>query len=294
MICKNCGTNNIDGTNFCIKCGSSLKTIQPEPIMANSNQSINMAQTAGTNVIGAVAGMPNQGMQPTFEQQPMNNQQPVNNGAAINAEPLNYFKFMVAMFLKPFSSFKKEEEKLTNPSTSLIFSVIIAVIMVLVSIIKTILNVVIVKSYSSKTSLEFERLKYIKWGELIGRNLLIYVGIIVAIALVYYILSLVFKKNSNFIKLLSISASAQIPFIVLSMIVSPLLGYIWNPLSLIAMVLGVFYTIIIMYELINDDLNFEGDMKIYFNMICWGILVVSGYYALLKMYVGASVFSLIG
>ena len=98
-----------------------------------------------------------------------------------------------------------------------------------------------------------------------------------------------FKKSSSFIKLLSISASAQIPYIVLSMIVSPLLGKIWFPLSMISMVSGAIYTLVIMYELINDDLKFEGDTKVYFNLICLGILAVAGYYAFSKILVSSSI-----
>lgn len=280
MTCPNCGANNIDGSSFCIKCGSNLKEIQQTTPLNSTpiqnQQTVNIEQ-----------------QQPIYNQQQNNIQQPINNVQTANVSnaPLNYLMYIIAVLLKPFKCFKEEETKLCNTKTSLILSSIIAGVMMLINLVTSMISVVFVKTmdYSTfkyKTSVDFSRLKDLDWLSLIGKNLLIYAGVIVAIALVYYIVSLIFKKSSNFIKMLSISATSLIPYIVLGMIVSPLIGKIWAPLSIFAMVIGAVYSILIFINLMNDDLVFDNvDMKIYFHLICLSILGSAGYYLYMKLMV---------
>ena len=220
-----------------------------------------------------------------YYQQPSNPQQ---NNNVSNA-PFNYLMYIVAILLKPFECFKEEESKLCNTKTSFIFSAIIAGAMMLITLVKSMIAVVVTKSmdYSTlkyKTNIDFSKLKDLDWFSLIGKNFLIFAGIIVSIALVYYIVSLMFKKSTNFIKVLSISATSLIPYIVLGMIASPLVGKIWAPLSMIAVVIGVVYSMLIFINLMNADLAFDSvDIKIYFHLICLSILGIAGYYLGMKL-----------
>ena len=223
MTCPNCGANNIDGSSFCIKCGTNLKDVQV-------NINVNNAPMQSEQPMNNQQEQPVQ--RPVYNNQLQNNyQQPMNNQNNVNVSnaPLNYLMYIVAILLKPFKCFKEEEAKLCNTKTSLIFSSIIAGAMMLITLFKAMIAVVFTKTmdYSTfkyKTSVDFSRLKDLDWLSLIGKNLLIFAGVIVAIALVYYIVSLIFKKSTNFIKMLSISATSLIPYIVLGMIVSPLIG----------------------------------------------------------------------
>lgn len=287
MTCPNCGANNIDGSSFCIKCGTNLKDVQV-------NINVNNAPIQSEQPMNNQQEQPVQ--RPIYNNQPQNNyQQPMNNQNNVNVSnaPLNYLMYIVAILLKPFKCFKEEEAKLRNTKTSLIFSSIIAGAMMLITLFKAMIAVVFTKTmdYSTfkyKTSVDFSRLKDLDWLSLIGKNLLIFAGVIVAIALVYYIVSLIFKKSTNFIKMLSISATSLIPYIVLGMIVSPLIGKIWAPLSIFAMIIGVVYSLLIFINLINDDLVFDSvDSKIYFHLICLSILGSAGYYLFMKLMVSS-------
>lgn len=287
MTCPNCGANNIDGSSFCIKCGTNLKDVQV-------NINVNNAPIQSEQPMNNQQEQPVQ--RPVYNNQPQNNyKQPMNNQNNVNVSnaPLNYLMYIVAILLKPFKCFKEEEAKLRNTKTSLIFSSIIAGAMMLITLFKAMIAVVFTKTmdYSTfkyKTSVDFSRLKDLDWLSLIGKNLLIFAGVIVSIALVYYIVSLIFKKSTNFIKMLSISATSLIPYIVLGMIVSPLIGKIWAPLSIFAMIIGVVYSLLIFINLINDDLVFDSvDSKIYFHLICLSILGSAGYYLFMKLMVSS-------
>lgn len=276
MICPKCGANNMDGSGFCIKCGTNLKDIQPQQTYFHNEAP---TQNAQVNVQA----------QPVYYQQPV--EQPSNHQQSGNVSnaPLNYLMYIVAILLKPFECFKEEESKLCNTKTSFIFSAIIAGAMMPITLVKSMIAVVVTKSmdYSTfkyKTNIDFSKLKDLDWLSLIGKNFLIFAGIIVAIALVYYIVSLMFKKSTNFIKVLSISATSLIPYIVLGMIASPLVGKIWAPLSMIAVIVGVVYSLLIFINLMNEDLAFDSvDIKIYFHLICLSILGSAGYYLGMKL-----------
>ncbi len=290
MNCPNCGAENISGSTFCIKCGANLKELQS---MNNNVNNVPMnEQVAQPNF---VESQNPQIPQPIYNQSQNNNQQPIQQpvNQQNNNTALNYVTYMISALLKPFKNFKTEEAKLCDTKISLILSAIIASLMMLITLVKSMISVIFVKSldYSTfeyKTSVDFSRLKDLNWLSLIGKNLLIFAGVIAAIALVYYIVSLIFKKSANFIKLLSISATSLIPYIALGMIVSPLIGKIWAPLSIFAMVIGIVYSLLIFMNLIDADLSFDSiDLKIYFHLICLSILGSAGYYLYMKLMVSS-------
>ena len=289
MICPNCNAENMYGSKYCIKCGNILETVNPmngqasninnqmisansniqpsQPISANSNIQLNQPMSANSNI------QPNQSI--------INNPQQMTSTSNIK---LNYLKYIVGILFKPFKQFKEEENKFYDTKTAIIFSLIVSGIMMLIELVTSMISAIFVKTmdysvFQYKTTIEFSNLKNLDYLSLIGKNLLIYAGIIIVIALVYYLAGLVLKKTVNFIKLLSISATSILPYIVLGMIVSPLIGKIWLPLSIVAMVIGIVYSIIIFLNLINDEFKFDNvDTKIYFYVICFSILGVAGYY----------------
>lgn len=299
MTCPKCNIENKSGSKFCIKCGTPLEIDSSTnielstPTNLNNETVLNEQSFTSTNLNnGAVSNEPP--VHPNIPQ----SEQPINyatNNARtteVSNAPLNYLMYIVAVLLKPFKCFKEEESKLCNTKTSLIFSSIVAGAMMLINLISSMISAIFVKTmdYSTfqyKTTMEFSNLKNLDYLSLIGKNLLIYAGVIVAIALVYYLAGLVFKKSVNFIKMLSISATSILPYVVLGMIVSPLIGKIWAPLSIVAMVVGAVYSILIFFNLINEELHFDNvDTKIYFHLICFSILGVAGYYLYINLLMG--------
>ncbi len=271
MNCPKCGAENMNGSTFCIKCGTNLQELQSMNHVVN-NAPMN-EQVAQSTFVGS---------------QNQTTQQPNN---PVSTASLNYFMYIIAILLKPFKCFQEEETKLNNPKTSVILALVVSVVMTIINMVKTILTTVRVSSYSwtegHTSSWQWDNLQNIKWLELIGKNFLIYVCIIFAITLVFYLGGLVAKKQLSFIKSLSIAATSVIPAVFGIMILSPLGGMIWSPLSIVFMVVGAVYTLIILYELMNSELKLEKDAKIYFNLICFGILAVAGYYAYMKLFMSS-------
>ncbi len=268
MNCPNCGTVNQSGSTFCINCGTKLQEAQANNNIASNEKNISNIQ--------------NQNIQQTVSQ-------PISNTS--NTVSLNYLKYMVASFLKPMDNFLEEAANLEDTKTSVILALIVTVIMTLINIVKTILTTVRVTNYSFSgglgSSWQWDNLKNIQWLGLIGKSFLIYICIIGAIALMFYIGSLVVKKELSFVKSLSIASTSLIPSIVGIMILSPLGGLIWSPLSVVFMIVGAIYTLIVLYELMNNELDLDGDIKIYFNLICFGVLIVIGYFVYMKLIISS-------
>ncbi len=289
MNCPNCGAENINGSSFCIKCGANLKEMQPTTNNIN-NAPLNNQISQST--------IQNQNIQQPMNNQPMQHQtpQPINSvqtaqPVSVNTTPLNYLMYLIAILIKPFQCFKEEESKLSNGKTSIILTLIVTVVMILSNLIKTIVSTVRVASYNWTDgytySWQWDNLKNIKWLEVIGKNFLIYAGIILAITIVFYFGSLVVKKQLSFIKSLSISATSVIPAVCGAMILAPILGMVWSPLSIVFTIIGLVYSLIILYEIMNNELNLEKDKKIYFNLICFGILIIAGYYAYMRLFMSS-------
>lgn len=265
MICPNCGTENMDSSKFCVGCGKNL---------VSSSSEIN-----------------------TFEQSnPINNQsQNYTNNAYnnysvnVNNEKMQYIFVIIAVILKPFTAFKEEIEKFSSLKNSIIMSLIMSVLATLVVLIQTMFNAVREVSYfSSDTTWNFDNLKDLDYVQIIGRNFLVYLGIIVAIATIYYIASLIAKKQTNFSKLLGISATSISPFILCSLIISPLVSLIYAPLSIIISIIGGVYTIVIIYEMMNSEIALEGNAKFYLNLICLSLLAISVYFLYTRVFMSTT------
>lgn len=304
MTCSKCGAENISGSSFCIKCGNDLRLQTPNqidntiqmPNLQNQNVSEQSIQPNNLNYTQQI-NVQQQGEINNIQQSGVNNiQQPTYqtyNQGTNNVASLNYFMYIIAVLLKPFKSFKEEETKLVNTKNSFILSLIISGAATLITIIKTIYSTIRVQTFDWNTFKytkvwQWSNLKNVKWLEVVGKNFLIYAGIILAIAIIYYLGSLVVKKQISFIKMLSISATAVIPAIISAMILSPLGAKIWAPLSIAFTVIGLIYSILILYELMNDELRLDENIKIYFNLICISILGIAGYYLIMKMFFTAA------
>lgn len=276
MICNQCNTENAEGSKFCIKCGNNLQqqtmyqqqvvnnTVQPtmnmqEPSMINNTQPVN-------NING------NQ----------MNNSQVVQNITTTSA-PLNIIAFMIGAFIKPIRCFKEETSKLNNPKNSIIMGIIVTIASVVFSLLNKVMSLVVVKDYyNDKTTWQWSNLENFEWFKVIGKDLLFFGGIIFGVALLFYLASLIIKKDTNYMKMVAITSIAILPAILGNLVLGPLLGQLWDKFAIAIPMLGNIYMLILMYELVNEEVKLEGDAKIYFNLICFGILIIALYFINLK------------
>lgn len=310
MICPNCNFQNIDGTKFCVKCGTQFNNSagltnnqnfvqlgqQPINNMASNLEPVNNITNNVNLTDNNISSIQNIGV--TTQNATLYHSPNTTNDASstlpnIKMSILEYFFILLAVILKPFTAFKEELHKFDKFKNSAILSLIVVVFATGINLIKTMYRTVRVttfnwSSYSNETSWQWENLKNIKYIKEIGMNLLLYLGIILAITCVYYIASLIVKKQVNFSRLLGISTICVVPIILCTMIISPLLTMIYAPLGIGITIIGGVYSFIILYETINNEILLDGNIKYYFNLVCLSILIIAGYYLYMKLFLSSA------
>lgn len=295
MICPNCGAQNIDGSNFCIKCGKPIENTNP---VINNNENVFNStapveptgmQSKVQNTVQHQTGVPN--TEAVVEQHQTTPTVTVPDtgsiGATQHTSTTNAFVSMFKVIKKPFTAMKEELPKFNNIKKSAVLAIIVTLIATIASLIQTMFNSVRVVDYNffsgkSTTTWVWDNLKDIEYIKVIGQNLLLFLGIIVAIAFVYYIGSLIIKKQPNFGRMLGIAAMGIVPLYISALILAPILNLIWTPLGMVVTVMGGVYSLLMIYETMNDEVALEGNVKYYFNLVCLSILLTSVYYVYIE------------
>ncbi len=282
MICPKCGHESINGSKFCVKCGYNFQeqpatvNIDPQPVEIQPMNNGGVAPSMPNMNMGANA-MPN-GESVAKTAAP-------NNSASVSF--MAYFYMIIAVILKPFTAFKEESEKLKDFKNSAIIAGIVTVVCTLISVIKTVWSVVRVQTYNDDFKLvkvwAWDNLKNVNFLKVVGKYLLVYVGIMLAIACVYYVAGLIVKKQPNFAKFLGICALGVVPAYLGMIVLSPIVSLMSDKLGLVVAVVGFVYSFTIIYEGINNELQLEGNVKFYLNAACLAILIIVGGYAAYKM-----------
>lgn len=297
MNCSNCGHINLVGATFCIKCGTKLNSVinhniinarDNKTIQNNSNLNVQMSSSSQINNDLDVVSNVSQNLQVNLDNQNEFNTNVQNNQINNVIEMvLNYFKYIISFLIKPFSTFQNEENKLAVVKNSLILSGIIAILMMILNLIGSMISSAFAKDFYGDINFDLGNLGDLNYLSLIFKNLLIYIAFITGVALVYYLVGMLFKKKSNYFKLLTISASSLIPF-ALSMLILPVLNIIWEILSVIVTIITLVYSLIIFVNLMLKEFSFENkDINIYFQSICLVIVITSLYFIMIRVLVSS-------
>lgn len=200
----------------------------------------------------------------------------------------DYFSVIKAIILKPFTGLKDEINKISNILSAGILALIIAALATILTLIKTIITTVRVTSiWNDETSWVWDNISNINFVKAIGLNFIIFLGLIAAVAFVYYIGSLILKKQADFPKLLGIAVTTTLPVIICYTLISPILGMIWGLLGLLATVIGLVYTLILTYELMSEELGLKENSKFYLNLICLTIISAIIYYVIIYLLIAS-------
>ena len=256
MMCSKCGTSNHEGAKFCVRCGSPLQDIVFAQNNVEVRENVNMMNTAVTA------------------------QNSVSVKEKFNGQ--EYLGLLAGIFVKPAQVIKSSVPKFDDFKNSAILGVIVVVIATIASLLQSMATIVVEKRYTLfegvKTTIEWENLKDLDYFDVIFKNLLLYIGIILAIAVVYYGVSLLFKKKVSFPKFVGIASLAMIPMVAGSLILGPLLGMLYAPLNPILSLIGIVYSLFLLYEMMSQEVSLEGNAKFYFHMLCMTILLIVGYF----------------
>lgn len=290
MLCSKCGTNNNPEAKFCIGCGSPIEQNRKEVEQPIFNQNLN---TLGENQneIGVTNFNLNGSLNQTIQQtpSPVLNNDTGGQGQTGSISFVGVITLLLSILLKPFTALKKEENKLEQFKNSFGISLFISIFAVIMSLLQEIIAVTRVrqmdyKTYKYVTKWVFSNIKEIEFVKVIGQNFLIYLGIIFGLACVFYIASMLIKKQVNFSKMVGFSAISMVPFVLSSLLLAPLAGMISATISVGFSLIGGIYTVLLLYETINNEIKLEGNQKYYFNIICFSILGIAAYYLYMKFF----------
>lgn len=249
MYCSKCGTENVKDSKFCTKCGASLTgETKEKSVLLNQ-----VKDKAGKTTMVC----------------------------------LEYLKLIMNFILKPATSLKGEISKLDNFTNSGILALIIAVVSTLVSLINTMINTVVVKQFDWTegyvTVWKWENLKDIDYISIIFESLIYVLLVIAVIAGIYYIASLIVKKDVKFPRLIGLTSLSITPLLLTSLVISPILSIVSAEIAAVAVLVGSLYTILMIHETINNEFKLEGNIKYYFNLACYSVLLIISYIVLSKI-----------
>lgn len=305
MVCKNCGIDNNPVNKFCIKCGAELSKEETGSIIG-----IEESPTDGSNGVNIGPNAVDIQTIPTASETTANNQPNSNNqvnssfnGAMSNNQAVsvsngnnskfNYFKYLIFIIIKPVDSLKDNENELNNFKNSGIIALIVSALAMVLNLIKTVISTGYVKESTNiwgettKASFNLDLIKELNFVDLILKNFFIYLGIILAIAVVFYLGNLVIKKNVSFVKMLAISTVSFLPIALGIYLLGPVFGLIWSDLNVIFIIIGLVYALVLLYVLTDNELKLEGNIKVYFYAACLAILLVIGYFILKQILISS-------
>lgn len=177
--------------------------------------------------------------------------------------------------LKPFTISKQKLNKLNDIKVSGLLAIILSIMATILTLFKTIINTSREVSYwNDEVTWNFDNIADINFIKEIGGNFLIYIGIILAISGIYYIGSLIIKKEIKFPRMLGITSITIIPALACILILAPVLSFIYIPLGIGITIVGILYTILVLNEIISNEISLKGNLKLYFNLIVISILLM--------------------
>lgn len=200
---------------------------------------------------------------------------------------VSMFKYILKVLMKPMDATHEYRDNMSNPIFALVISALVSLVMVISNIIVKIFDVIVVKQYTFgkgyETTWELSRIGNLNFLELIFKNFFIYAFIIIVIAGVFYLSSLVIKKEINFFKSLTISATSIIPFVLCTFILMPILTLIWSHFAVLSL-FGAVYSVSLLLGMYNEELKIQGNMKIYYYSVNVGILVLILYIVAVSLF----------
>lgn len=247
MKCKECKTENKETAKFCVNCGTELKGRSTKKVETKT-----VEEKSKNEYVGMLIA---------------------------SLEDLKGF------LLKPLESLKNKNTE--DIKSTFVNGIIICFVMMLINLFKTMINSVRVTEFDwLKGSVEvwrWENLKDLNYFSLIFKNFFIYALIILAIAFVFYVGTLIIKKQVKYQKLVSITLISVIPFILGDMIVVDLAGLIFNQLGAIVAIISSVYSISLFTTLMNDELKLVGYQRLLFNVICFSVILCISYFGIVNI-----------
>lgn len=181
--------------------------------------------------------------------------------------------FVISALTKPTSTFKEKLSGFSDFKKAWQLPLITTGLFTILSVVNTIIVKVYIPAHKSffgkevAASWNWKKLDKFDWLQTIFSQIIAYLVPVLAITAIYYIISLIFKKKSNYFRLLTIAAVSSIPAILTTFILMPLGTIVSLNLGFIIMFAGFAYSSILVYEGFNQDIGYQNDQRIFANTI---------------------------
>jgi len=206
----------------------------------------------------------------------------------------DYIIFVIAALLKPVTTFKTKLKVHSDFKTIGIFTAVVAFVAMILNLIHQIIAYVRIPViegagwFGGGTVTGHEwywgNMSELPWLNLIVRNFFIYLGIIVAIALVYFLAGRIVRKDAAFQRALSVATISAIPVILNAFILAPLLGWLHLHLAVMITVITLIYAFALLISGMNQELDLkDDDLRLYVNTACIAILLIIGYFIMVQL-----------
>ncbi len=202
----------------------------------------------------------------------------------------NIFEALWKSLTEPMSYYEKESDKLKDSKNTAIYVGVLAVASSLLTLLIKFINILLsgkncVLGYCVETPLDV-RLSQVDWWTLTWQNFLYPVLIILALASIFYLGALVIKKKLNYVKLIGLSAVAMLPYLIVSVVLSPILGSLWIQLGLIVSMTALLYAFTLFVFFIKYEMNYKEktDLLMYYFLGCFAAISTVLYLVINQMF----------
>lgn len=271
MICKKCGAKNKKGASFCSKCGNELtvevvkKTKKVETVPEEIEE-VKKEKEPRVTPLEEKTGV-------DFENR--------TDDITITIDKQKYislWNYIVEGVLRPISTNEKtlKEDKTLEESCTRVFKV--GLVGMLVNLVMTMVKSIFVKTPTIdgfKTVIDVSGLKDLDYLSLIFKNIILYLIFITLVACIYFLASLVIKKEMKFENLLTISANSFIEIIASIIFLYQLVSLFSVKISLVVLLLGIILYVLVLTKNINKEVKLNDPNKeILFHVCSLGLLLL--------------------
>lgn len=185
------------------------------------------------------------------------------------------FKILGKGLVKPIETIEENKAEYRIPAKGFTLAGIVTAVSMILYFVSRILQTIFMKNMKPS----FEYLEGFHYFKTLGVGILLSAGFILVVASVYYLASLVAKKESHYGELIFVGTIAVLPLVLVISVVAPILSYIWLPLKTAITLIGLVYSLLIVVVPVSKVVTFaKEDQKIYFHLICLSIICVTSYF----------------
>lgn len=270
MICIKCGAKNKKGAAFCSKCGNALEVIEEKKVtkkkIEKKEEVKEETPVENVNVIEEKTGV-------DFENK--------KDDITITIDKQKYislWNYIVDGIFRPITTNEKTLKDGNDMEEAITRVFKVGVVGMLVNLVMTMIRSIFVKTPTLdgfKTVIDVTGLKELDYLSLIFKNLIIYLIIMCLVACIYYLGSLVLKKELKFENLLTISANSFIEVIATFIFLYQIVILFSVKLSIVVLILGMILYMLVLTKNISKEIKLNDPNKeILFHVCSIGLLLL--------------------